>query len=108
MARAATWCGAASRSRTCLPPSRFRDDNRRSSRPGPYMTPSRCLLMGGALFVILAAALATYFGLGPYLSIESRAKEGRKAAKGPPAVPVTVATVPKETVSVRLTAIGNV
>src|SRR5437660_835077 len=64
--------------------------------------------MGGALFVILAAALATYFGLGPYLSIESRAKEGRKAAKGPPAVPVTVATVAKETVAVRLTAIGNV
>ena len=68
----------------------------------------RRLLMGGALFVIFAAALATYFGLGPYLSIESRAKEGRKAAKGPPAVPVTVATVAKETVAVRLTAIGNV
>jgi len=48
------------------------------------MTASRRrLLMGGALFVILAAALATYFGLGPYLSIESRAKEGRSATSRP-------------------------
>ncbi|HYY60915.1 MAG TPA: efflux RND transporter periplasmic adaptor subunit, partial [Burkholderiales bacterium] len=61
-----------------------------------------------ALLVILGAALAAYFGAGSYFSIDTRAKEGRKAAKGPPSVPVTVATVLKETVPVQLAAIGNV
>src|SRR5919197_776973 len=73
------------------------------------MTPARRrLLMGAALLVILGAALAAYFGAGSYFSIDTRAKEGRKAAKGPPSVPVTVATVLKETVPVQLAAIGNV
>ena len=73
------------------------------------MTPARRrLLMGAALLVILGAALAAYFGAGSYFSIDTRAKEGRKAAKGPPSVPVTVATVAKEIVSVQLAAIGNV
>jgi multidrug efflux system membrane fusion protein len=73
------------------------------------MTPARRrLLMGAALLVILGAALAAYFGAGSYFSIDTRAKEGRKAAKGPPTVPVTVAPVVKQTVPVQLAAIGNV
>src|SRR5919109_378183 len=73
------------------------------------MTPARRrLLMGAALLVILGAALAAYYGAGSYFSIDTRAKEGRKAAKGPPTVPVTVASVVKETVPVQLSAIGNV
>jgi len=64
----------------------------------------RVLMAAGGLVVIVAAA----FALAAYFNIDSRAKEGRKAAKGPPAVPVTVATVMQETVPVRLRAIGNV
>jgi len=79
-------------------------------------SPGRRLVMGAVLFVILAGALAIYSDVGKdlaarvvsYFSIDIRAKEGRKAAKGPPPVPVTVATVAKETVAVRLAAIGNV
>ena len=79
-------------------------------------TSRRVLMAAGALVVIvaLAFALAAYFGAGvpgglaAYFNIDSRAKEGRKAAKGPPAVPVTVAAVVQETVPVRLRAIGNV
>ena len=52
---------------------------------------------------VLAAA-----GLGTYFVADGRAREGRKAAKGPPAVPVTVAAAKQETVPVRLAAIGNV
>src|ERR1043166_4129438 len=48
------------------------------------------------------AAIASYF------SIDSRAKENRKAAKGPPAVNVTVAQAAQETVPIRGRAIGNV
>jgi multidrug efflux system membrane fusion protein len=48
------------------------------------------------------AAIASYF------SIDSRAKENRKAAKGPPAVNVTVAQAAQETVPIRVQAIGNV
>lgn len=64
---------------------------------------SRRVLIAGVLLVALAAA-----GLAAYFSTDSRAREARKAAKGPPAVPVTVAMVAQETVPVRLQAIGNV
>ena len=70
------------------------------------MTPTRrrMLIAGGVLL-----ALAVGGGAAAYLiSTDSRAKEGRKGAKGPPAVPVTVSVVGKETVAVRLAAIGNV
>jgi membrane fusion protein, multidrug efflux system len=79
-------------------------------------TSRRVLMAAGALVVIVAAAIgaAAYFGTGlpaglaSYFNIDSRAKEGRKGGKGPPAVPVTVARVIQETVPVRLRAIGNV
>lgn len=64
---------------------------------------SRRVLVAGVVLVALAAA-----GLAAYFSTDSRAREARKAAKGPPAVPVTVAVVAQETVPVRLQAIGNV
>jgi multidrug efflux system membrane fusion protein len=70
------------------------------------MTPTRrrMLIAGGVLL-----ALAVGGGAAAYLiSTDSRAKEGRKGSKGPPAVPVTVSVVGKETVAVRLAAIGNV
>jgi membrane fusion protein, multidrug efflux system len=64
---------------------------------------SRRVLIAGVLLVAIAAA-----GLAAYFSTDTRAKEGRKAAKGPPPVSVTVAKVAQETVPVRLRAIGNV
>jgi multidrug efflux system membrane fusion protein len=64
---------------------------------------SRRVLIAGAVVVALAAG-----GVAAYFSTDSRAKESRKAPKGPPAVPVTVATAAQETVPVRLLAIGNV
>ena len=64
---------------------------------------SRLVLIAGAVLVTVVAA-----GLAAYVSTDIRAKEGRKATKGPPPVPVTVAPATKETVPVRLTAIGNV
>ena len=64
---------------------------------------SRRLLVAAAAVAVLAAA-----GLGTYLITDGRAREGRKAAKGPPPVPVTVAAATLETVPVRLQAIGNV
>src|SRR3970282_2795762 len=64
---------------------------------------SRRLLVAGAAVAALAAA-----GLGTYLITDGRAKESRKAVKGPPPVPVTVAAVTLETVPIRLQAIGNV
>ncbi|HET7363325.1 MAG TPA: efflux RND transporter periplasmic adaptor subunit [Burkholderiales bacterium] len=68
------------------------------------MTASRRrLFMGAALIVVLAAA-----GAASYFSIDSRAKEARKAAKGPPAVMVMVAAAAQETVPVRVQVIGNV
>jgi multidrug efflux system membrane fusion protein len=71
------------------------------------------LTAAAALVVVMAIAVgvATYFDsarVASYLSIDTRAKEGRTATKGPPPVPVTVATVVQETVPVRLRAIGNV
>jgi membrane fusion protein, multidrug efflux system len=63
----------------------------------------RRVLIAGALVVAIAAG-----GLVFYFASDSRAKEGRQAAKGPPAVPVSVAPVQQRTVPVRLRAIGNV
>src|ERR1051326_1478157 len=48
------------------------------------------------------AAIASYF------SIDSRAKENRKAAKGPPAVNVTVAQAAQETVPIRVRSMDSV
>jgi len=64
---------------------------------------SRRVLIAGVLLVAVAAA-----GLAAYFSDDSRAREARKAPKGPPAVTVTVARVAQENVPVRLRAIGNV
>lgn len=68
------------------------------------MTPSgRRILVAGILVLGLAAA-----GLSTYFIADGRAKEARKAPKGPPAVPVTVVPANQETVPIRLQAIGNV
>ena len=64
---------------------------------------SRRVLVAAVLLVAVAAA-----GIATYFASDSRAREGRKVGKGPPAVPVTVARVLQETVPVRLRAIGNV
>jgi multidrug efflux system membrane fusion protein len=61
------------------------------------------VLIAAVLLVIVAGA-----GIATYFASDSRAREGRKAVKGPPAVPVTIAPVLQETVPVRLRAIGNV
>jgi multidrug efflux system membrane fusion protein len=59
------------------------------------------MLFGGVGMLVAAVVLFTYFGA------EIRANE-RKAAKGPPAIPVTVATVAQQLVPFRIQAIGNV
>src|SRR3954471_12220324 len=64
---------------------------------------SRRLFTAGLVFVALSAV-----AVGVYFIADGRAKESRKAPKGPPAVPVTVAPVLQETVPIRLQAIGNV
>ena len=64
---------------------------------------SRRVLIAGVLLVAVTAA-----GLAAYFSNDSRAREARKAPKGPPAVTVTVAQVSEQTMPVRLQAIGNV
>ncbi|TAK88096.1 MAG: efflux RND transporter periplasmic adaptor subunit [Betaproteobacteria bacterium] len=64
-----------------------------------------------SLFAFVAVvAIVGAIGLGSYLIADGRnAKGGGKgAAKGPPAVPVSVAVVARQTVPVRLNAIGNV
>jgi multidrug efflux system membrane fusion protein len=60
-------------------------------------------------FVAVVAIIAAV-GLGSYLVADGRnAKDaGKGAGKGPPAIPVSVAAVEKQTVQVRLHAIGNV
>ena len=63
----------------------------------------RRVVVAGVLLVAVVGA-----GLVAYVSTDSRANQARKAAKGPPAVPVTLATVAQQTVPVRLQAIGNV
>ena len=64
---------------------------------------NRRYLIAGAVVVALVAE-----GIAAYFSTDSGAREGRKGAKGPPAVPVTVALVAQETVPIELRAIGNV
>jgi multidrug efflux system membrane fusion protein len=64
---------------------------------------SRRLFTVGAMLIALVAV-----GVGVYFIADGRAKESRKAPKGPPAVPVTIASVLQETVPIRLQAIGNV
>src|SRR5216684_2880708 len=71
--------------------------------PDPMTPASRRFLIAGAVVVALVAG-----GIAAYFSTDSGAKEGRKAGKGPPAVPVTVAPVLQETVPIRLQGIGNV
>jgi multidrug efflux system membrane fusion protein len=68
------------------------------------MTPAsrRFLIAGAVVVALVAGSIAAYF------STDSGAKEGSKAGKGPPAVPVTVAPVAEETVPIELRAIGNV
>jgi membrane fusion protein, multidrug efflux system len=68
------------------------------------MTPTsrRVLIAGGVLVAVVAGGIAAYF------STDIRAKEGRKAAKGPPPVTVTVAPAAQQTVPIRVLAIGNV
>jgi multidrug efflux system membrane fusion protein len=73
-------------------------------RDAEYVTPaSRRVLIAGVVLAALAAG-----GVAAYFSSDSRAREGRKAAKGAPAVPVSVVAVQQQTVPVRLQAIGNV
>jgi len=64
---------------------------------------NRRFLIAGAVVVALVAG-----GIAAYFSTDSGAREGRKAGKAPPAVPVTVAFVAQETVPIELRAIGNV
>src|SRR5204863_200931 len=71
--------------------------------PDPMTAASRRYLIAGAVVVALVAG-----GIAAYFSTDSGAREGRKGAKGPPAVPVTVALVAQETVPIELRAIGNV
>ena len=89
-----------------MPWSVFRHDNPRwHSDPGTGLTQaSRRFFTLGAMLVALVA-----LGAGVYFFVaDGRAKESRKAPKGAPAVPVTIATVAQETVPIRLQAIGNV
>src|SRR3989454_11894531 len=71
--------------------------------PDPMTPASRRFLIAGAVVVALVAG-----GIAAYFSTDSGAKEGRKAGKELPAVPVTVAPVAQETVPIELRAIGNV
>jgi multidrug efflux system membrane fusion protein len=70
-------------------------------RLATHTAPKRWMLFGGVGMLVAAVVLFTYFGA------EIRANE-RKAAKGPPAIPVTVATVAQQLVPFRIQAIGNV
>jgi len=63
----------------------------------------RFFTLGAMLAGLIAVGIGVYFFVA-----DGRAKESRKAPKGPAAVPVTVATVVQETVPIRLQAIGNV
>ena len=63
----------------------------------------RRVLLASALLVTGAAIV-----LAGYYTSDFRAKEARKAPKGPPAVPVTVSAAVQEAVPIRVAAIGNV
>ena len=89
-----------------MPWSVLRHDNSRwHSDPGTGLTQAsrRFFTLGAMLVALLALGAGVYFFVA-----DGRAKESRKAPKGAPAVPVTVATVGQETVPIRLQAIGNV
>jgi len=63
----------------------------------------RRVLVASVLMALLVGG-----GLAIYYTRDFRAKEASKAPKGPPSVPVTVATVAQETMPIRIAAIGNV
>lgn len=63
----------------------------------------RRVLLASALVVVVAGIV-----LAGYYTSDFRAKEARKAPKGPPAVPVTVAAALQEAMPIRVAAIGNV
>jgi multidrug efflux system membrane fusion protein len=71
------------------------------SRPHNATASRLLFVFGGGALIVAAVALFAYFGT------EILAKE-RRAPKGTPAVPVSVAPVLQETIPVRLQAIGNV
>src|SRR5215831_9432802 len=66
-----------------------------------HNAPKRWMLLGGAGMLVVAIGLFFYFGA------EIRANE-RKATKGAPAIPVTIAPVVQQLVPYRIQAIGNV
>lgn len=68
------------------------------------MTQSRRRLFTAGLILAALAGI----GLGAYFITDGRAKESRRAAKGPPPAAVSVAPVTQQSVPVRLAAIGNV
>src|SRR5262245_7432574 len=61
----------------------------------------RWMVLGGVGMLVVAIGLFFYFGA------EIRANE-RKAAKGPPAIPVSIEPVVQQLVPYRIQAIGNV
>ena len=63
----------------------------------------RRVLLASALVVVVAGIV-----LAGYYTSDFRAKEARKAPKGPLAVPVTVAPVMQQAMPIRVAAIGNV
>jgi len=65
-------------------------------------TGRRVLVASVLMALLVGGGLAIYYTRG------FRAKEASKAPKGPPSVPVTVATVAQETMPIRIAAIGNV
>src|SRR3989442_2640047 len=71
--------------------------------PDPMTAANRRYLIAGAVVVALVAG-----GMAALLGPERGAGEGRKGARGPTGVPVTVALVAQETVPIELRAIGNV
>ena len=73
------------------------------SEAPPMTRTGRRVLLASAVVVALAAG-----GLATYYTTDTRAKEARKAPKGPPAVPVAVAAAAQENVPIRVSAIGNV
>jgi len=76
-------------------------DSSQLSRTALPNASKRLFVLGGVGLLVVAVVLFAYFGT------EIRANE-RKAPKGSPAVPVSVAQVTQEAVPFRLQAIGNV
>jgi len=76
-------------------------DSSQLSRTALPNASKRLFVLGGVGLLVVAVVLFAYFGT------EIRANE-RKAPKGSPAIPVSVAQVTQEVVPFRLQAIGNV